>query len=964
MFNVLSHIRLFFIITLFFHIGVTDIDGQYSPYTILNADDGLPSNYVYRIIQDKKGYIWISSLDGIARFDGYSVKSFNVPDGLPNNDVFEIIEDFQGRLWLLDDGNHMSYLRNDSIFTFNCEQKNRNFIDKITPDSVFYDDSKNIYVFDKHGNKSIRDRAQYFKNEAKKFRLTGSDYTSFFDVKKGSDIQRLQNLGEHRLAFVRGDHSNLIIRTESLDSTRSKRLDENPKWLVQRPLACLDIHQNNLQVFNGKSLYVIDSNMHFTSFQTNLPPDIDINTVFRDREENYWISTKKGVLLVNNDLIKNEIYFDQATKGKDIDYLFEYQNKLLYTTTEGNVFLMEGSKQHLIHKINTGIRIDPVYHVQLFQDELYYAFHRNGIKKVNISKYAGSPISAELYDFSTYSPKEPSQKEASLANYYASTKHFRLQEDYSSIMTRSFHLIIDHKNKKYEKKKDFRLDHDIRGSNIILTNEKGVTEIRNGVAKEYHPEIEKSTFIRYLDDDSYLVFSANLESWICDNNDCIKQESLNGYDFSELQIIDKEIWFTHNSGILLCAYNSKNRSLTIVNNYPINQLTNSNKVKALVVQDERLVVGTNKGIVYINKDNFKLKKSEINFFIEEIRSASNTFPSPAEIELKYDDNSIEIDFTALSFKLNNKITYHYQLEGVDQSIQSTLARNLRYPKLKPGNYTFSIQAKDQLGRTSQMQHVIICILRPWWLSYYFLIFCIGTIILSLYYLYKRRDKQLNEKAKLSQKFAELELNALQSQMNPHFVFNAMGSLQNLVQNNQIEIADMYIAKFARLMRMFLEGSKHKFVSIREEIEIVLAYFELEKLRFQDKISLIYENDLSTSQMQQEIPANLLQPFIENAINHGIFHKKNGGTIVLQLFDKGSEIEINIIDNGIGRVKAAEYKSKQNYNHKSRAIEILDEKIIAIQKLEGISIKYKIIDLKKNGQACGTKISLTLENKAI
>jgi len=214
--------------------------------------------------------------------------------------------------------------------------------------------------------------------------------------------------------------------------------------------------------------------------------------------------------------------------------------------------------------------------------------------------------------------------------------------------------------------------------------------------------------------------------------------------------------------------------------------------------------------------------------------------------------------------------------------------------------------------------------------------------------------------KFQKRVSTLELSLLQSQMNPHFIFNALGAIQFYIYNNKSAIADSYLSKFAALMRMFLESSRNKFISLEEELKLINGYVELEQLRFPDRFTYNLDIQLSEELDEYEIPSMLLQPFVENAINHGIFHADTGGNLLVRFTENTTEIICAIDDDGIGRKAAIELRKNRNQGHKSRSTQITEERLEILQKAENmyIGITYKDYSLETDGRT-GTRVTMKI-----
>ncbi len=230
-----------------------------------------------------------------------------------------------------------------------------------------------------------------------------------------------------------------------------------------------------------------------------------------------------------------------------------------------------------------------------------------------------------------------------------------------------------------------------------------------------------------------------------------------------------------------------------------------------------------------------------------------------------------------------------------------------------------------------------------------------------------QNKLLEEQRILSltsefeQKIAETEITALRSQMNPHFIFNCLNSIKLYSLENDSKAASEYLTKFSRLIRLVLENSRSEKVTLENEIETLTLYIDMEAMRFKEKVK--YQINIASDIDQQfiEIPPLLIQPFVENAIWHGLMHKPEGGTVKIDISQPIDQIlHIEISDNGIGREKAQEYKSKSAMKQKSFGMKVTSERIELINQIYKTNTEVEIIDLKnQNGEATGTKVILNI-----
>ncbi len=212
-----------------------------------------------------------------------------------------------------------------------------------------------------------------------------------------------------------------------------------------------------------------------------------------------------------------------------------------------------------------------------------------------------------------------------------------------------------------------------------------------------------------------------------------------------------------------------------------------------------------------------------------------------------------------------------------------------------------------------------------------------------------------------QKLADMEMTALRAQMNPHFIFNCLNSIKLYTLQNDADKASDYLNKFARLIRLVLENSRSELVTLQNELEALRLYIELEAMRFKEKVKfeIIVADDID--QRYLRIPPLLLQPYVENAIWHGLMHKPDGGKIQIEVWQSQENLlTICIADDGIGRERSMELESKSAGKYKSFGMQVTADRIRMINQLYNIKTDVQILDITNSfGDPCGTKVVLQI-----
>ncbi len=339
-----------------------------------------------------------------------------------------------------------------------------------------------------------------------------------------------------------------------------------------------------------------------------------------------------------------------------------------------------------------------------------------------------------------------------------------------------------------------------------------------------------------------------------------------------------------------------------------------------------------------------------------------TLNRKTHISIPYKENSFKIKFANLDFDKKSRQKYKYRLLGYEDNWFFTTNNNITFNKIPPGDYKLQLT----LNSSKSIKSLGIKIIPEWWQTIWFKIFVVLSILGLIYYLYQKRIAYIREKesikTKFNKKLLESEAQLLQSQMNSHFLFNTLNSIKNYIVKNKTRLAVSYLNNFAILIRKVLNNSEHKFISLKEELETIRLYLSLESLRFEDRFVYNFDVDESIDPENTQVPPLLLQPFVENAIWHGLLQKEGKGEILIIVKKNDNKIQYIITDNGIGREMAKSIKSKSALNKKNFGLKLSEKRLESLKKIYGLNISFEIIDLYDDGIAKGTKVVVSFEIK--
>jgi tetratricopeptide (TPR) repeat protein len=303
----------------------------------------------------------------------------------------------------------------------------------------------------------------------------------------------------------------------------------------------------------------------------------------------------------------------------------------------------------------------------------------------------------------------------------------------------------------------------------------------------------------------------------------------------------------------------------------------------------------------------------------------------------------------------NDSAYNYYRSYI--KAKESLAADQTKGKLATYDYEQKLRIQEQhLKNETLLRNILI-------------IFAFAILIVSFLLLRNIRLKRKNEnltnentRKELEYKTAEMEMQALRAQMNPHFIFNCLNSINRFIMKNESEIASDYLTQFSRLIRLVLNNSKKAWISLEDEIEMLRLYLEMERLRFKDAFQYEIHCDDNIDPIAIMIPPLLLQPFVENAVWHGLMHKKENGTVTVSFSEANNILHCTVIDNGVGRSVAATAGSKSSQAHKSMGIQITRDRLALINgDIRDEKVAFEIEDrFDSKGQPAGTKVSLKIK----
>ncbi len=445
-----------------------------------------------------------------------------------------------------------------------------------------------------------------------------------------------------------------------------------------------------------------------------------------------------------------------------------------------------------------------------------------------------------------------------------------------------------------------------------------------------------------------------------------------------------------NDGCLWISYNSGLIKFDPITKSVRSNLTKQNGLYADIGSYSFQITNENKLIAlqygYLNSIDlahyqFNTKKSDLRF--TSIKSSDSELlyeldNRNAEIDLLHDQNFLQVEFALLNYNNANRNRYAYLLEGAGKDWNYLGAKtSISFANLQEGNYVLKIKAANNDGVWSEPLVLKINIAPPFYRTWWFITCMLLIVSFLVYFINRQKIRRIRKEDKLKfefqQQIAQTEMKALRALMNPHFIFNSLNSIQKYILKGDHFEASQYLTKFSRLIRMILENNNQGNVLLANELELLKLYLEIEAQRFDGKFNYQINMDSTISMQEYEIPSMIIQPFVENAIWHGLLHLTKGDanelakgnlTISFKRSEMNSMI-VTIEDNGIGRKRSEELRSQQLVKKQSFGMSITSDRIRMINFTQNINMNCVVEVLTDAlGNACGTKILLTMPIKKV
>lgn len=898
--------KFFLLIVIMSILTIPAASGQTFYFKQYNYLNGLPTMGIYNVLCTDDGYVWIGSEIGLIRFDGEKFKVFDTEEGMPDTEVTSLLADAQNRVWGFTFNRKVFYIKDNVVYndknselvaTLNNEY-HLSYFNKGLNDEIFFfsfdeiislrGDKISEYTFDLAAGYHLGYPIFNWNNQL--YQIAVKDKVRYiFKIDSGK-----LNLATDappmplRNWSITSEGNNFIIGEDGIVSEKGKIfVPENYNELKDRFHSIYVGKDNAIWYLNQeKGVHFISDDMRFTLFGNT-----KVNSIDCDFEGNYWISTMAdGLFMLPHDFLNKQIIIPTQNEIDLPINVINVDDLLWAGNTFETTYVLDGDQS--LKSISTGetgkysrvIDYEPIADIILIASD-------NSLNAVNKNPPYNIVTKFESASIKSISSNNQNIFAIAMSNgVEVFTKKTTNWHSEQIINERAFCVQYDENNI------------------LWFSTVTGIhTMFQNVVTDIVIPNLNGKRIVDFeflgpenlviVSTDGYGVYAFDKSShritWHFDSKNGLTSDICR-----QMQLIKDTLWINTPKGLNCIKVKADGiqlvRTITEVDGLP------NNDVKSFYIKDNELYVAGHFGVLKWSNFNDKKRLVPPKFILNQIRTDKGVFDKSDVITTAYKSGFVNVDYTIIS-NVRHIPKLEYNIDNGNW--QQTFSNQLELSGLAIGKHSLEVRYAVNDDYLYPIEPIAIFVKAPFYRQKWFIpvVIIFISIMVSSLIIYRVNilRKKAMAKLKLNEDLTFAEQQSLQSMMNPHFIFNAINSVQQYIIDNDKKEANRYLTQFARLIRLNLETSKNKYITLEEEIERLSLYLQFEKVRFGNKLTYLIHVPAELPVDNIKIPSMIIQPFVENAIWHGIIPKQMSGCVKIDILMEGGNLIIAVIDDGVG-----------------------------------------------------------------
>lgn len=934
------------------------INAQQPAHRVINKQSGLPANAVYNIVQDKQNFIWLGTDKGLWRYDGLHFKQYL---GAEQNGTSDLRIGHDGKIRCQSFSGIHQHVANDSLYVDHSWPQIGNFAPVLVynKDTSYQYARHKVYIHTTGGNTQLRFQHELYGIYEYHNKVYCFDSVGIYELPARLQVATLPFQWRGQTVFFTVNFQDKVLSIPK--RTRDGEIYQLMPEAIPVKIPIQDAKVQSVRVLRdtllfictNNGLYVLDKKLQQVSIKQPLLYNKNLSDAYETTDGRIWVTTLDGAIFIYDNW--GAVLYETPDPVTCVSISAATGN-LLAGTSGGEVF--EWRTQGNFRSIFKTKERQQVVAVQQIEkntkliaaDAFMIQQAHKLTEQLNLAVKKIVPVDTLTYLLG---------RTGGFNLLTANPKYFAIDKKavYNHEKWKLFEL--------YEANEgNLRVNAMAAGDGFLVyaATTIGLLKITINGYNELMPDGKRIILndIAYYKGKLYGISGNTLiEIDLTTAQSTIKEFPNAISAFRNIRANHMGLWLSSTSKLYhVTDIHSEAMVYDWNNGWEINDFC--------FAGDDAFLAGE-KGVIKVSLTGQLNTNNDLNVYVEELTDGENNFATAQNLRLPHRQNNLLLRYSVPYFGNPDDITVYYRVNNGKWQKTEQGQREIKFISLDPSKYLVELMAESVTGQQSHIQAVRFQIRPPFWKTWWFYILSMGTVAAVAYVLYRYRVKLIEQQNTLERQKIDLEnklresiLASVKAQMNPHFIYNALNTIQSFIYLNDKQNATSYLGKFSQLTRTILDMSTKNSVSLQEELDAILLYLELEKMRFDDDMNYAIEVAPNIDAGQLFIPSMIIQPYIENAVKHGLLHKKGDKWLKCSFQMEGKFLKVIIDDNGIGRARSSELNKKKNRKPQSFATQANEKRLEVLNREHSDSVNVVYRDkVSPDGQPQGTTVEIKI-----